>query len=235
MKFSRLERLYQTPKKWKLAFQKVQAFKFILQNAASIYKQTKNEHETGSNLSLGTRLTVLSKRLGRKRCCDATPDRCLGGVPSHYLRFERSRVWTGSQTLKRTKWKIEYAQRRRLRRKINSTSKSEVFPTWAPLPNPKELKASLSKNTSFQIHSSKCSFKTAFVPNFNLQILSSESNLRSSFTNLFNFKFSKTCWKSPKLYTLSRKIKHPGLITPPFLRKILAAKPREKFGLFSYF
>ena len=34
-------------------------------------------NETGSNLSLGTRLTVLSKRLGRKRCCDATPDRCL--------------------------------------------------------------------------------------------------------------------------------------------------------------
>ena len=41
------------------------------------YKQTKNRNETGSNLSLGTRLTVLSKRLGRKRCCDATPDRCL--------------------------------------------------------------------------------------------------------------------------------------------------------------
>ena len=40
-------------------------------------KQTKNRNETGSNLSLGTRLTVLSKRLGRKRCCDATPDRCL--------------------------------------------------------------------------------------------------------------------------------------------------------------
>ena len=52
-----------------------------------IYKQTKNRNETGSNLSLGTRLTVLSKRLGRKRCCDATPDRCLGSVPSHYLRF----------------------------------------------------------------------------------------------------------------------------------------------------
>ena len=99
--------------------------------------------------------------------------------------------------------KNEYAQRRRLRRKINSTSKSEVFPTWAPLPNPKEMKASLSKSTSFQIHSSKCSFKTAFVPNFNLQILSSKSNLRSSFTNLFNFKFSKTCWKSPKLYKRS--------------------------------
>ena len=40
-------------------------------------------------------------------------------------------------------------------------------------------------------------------PNFNLQILSSKSNLRSSFTNLFNFKFSKTCWKSPKLYKRS--------------------------------
>ena len=76
------------------------------------YKQTKNRNETGSNLSLGTRLTVLSKRLGRKRCCDATPDRCLGGVPSHYLCFallkkcgvffERSRVWAGSQGLKRT-------------------------------------------------------------------------------------------------------------------------------------
>ena len=42
-----------------------------------IQKQAKNRNETGSNLSLGTRLTVLSKRLGRKRCCDATPDRCL--------------------------------------------------------------------------------------------------------------------------------------------------------------
>ena len=43
----------------------------------AIQKQTKNRNETGSNLSLGTRLTVLSKRLGRKRCCDTTPDRCL--------------------------------------------------------------------------------------------------------------------------------------------------------------
>ena len=42
----------------------------------SIQKQTKNS-ETGSDLSLGTHLTVLSKRLGRKRCCDTTPDRCL--------------------------------------------------------------------------------------------------------------------------------------------------------------
>ena len=46
--------------------------------------------------------------------------------------------------------KIEYAQRRRLRRKINSTSKSEVFPTWAPLPNPKEMKTSLSKVQAFK-------------------------------------------------------------------------------------
>ena len=43
----------------------------------SIEKQTKDRNETGPNLSLGTRLTVLSKRLGRKRCCDTTPDRCL--------------------------------------------------------------------------------------------------------------------------------------------------------------
>ena len=42
-----------------------------------VQKQAKNRNETGSNLSLGTRLTVLSKRLGRKRCCDTTPDRCL--------------------------------------------------------------------------------------------------------------------------------------------------------------
>ena len=40
--------------------------------------------------------------------------------------------------------KNEYAQRRRLRR-YEFTSKSEVFPTWAPLPNSKEMKASLSK------------------------------------------------------------------------------------------
>ena len=34
-------------------------------------------NETCSNLSLGTRLTMLSKRLGRKRCCDTTPVRFL--------------------------------------------------------------------------------------------------------------------------------------------------------------
>ena len=42
-----------------------------------IQKQTKNRNETGSNLSLDTRVTVLAKRLGRKRCRDTTPDRCL--------------------------------------------------------------------------------------------------------------------------------------------------------------
>ena len=42
-----------------------------------IYKQTKNRNETGSNLSLGTLLTVLSKRLRRKRCCEVKPDRFL--------------------------------------------------------------------------------------------------------------------------------------------------------------
>ena len=53
----------------------------------SFYKQTKNRNETGSNLRLGTCLTVLSKRLGRKRCCDAKPGRCHRGVSSHYLCF----------------------------------------------------------------------------------------------------------------------------------------------------
>ena len=80
---------------------------------------------------------------------------------------------------------------------INSTSKSEVFPTWAPLPNPKEMKASLS-NSFLKMQLQNCVF-----PNFNLQILSSKCNLRSSFINLFNFKFSKTCWKGPKLYKRS--------------------------------
>ena len=40
-------------------------------------KQSKNRNETGSSLSLDTRLTLLAKRLGRKRCCDTTPDCCL--------------------------------------------------------------------------------------------------------------------------------------------------------------
>ena len=40
---------------------------WTLSPSLSIYKQTKNRHETGSNLSSGTRLTVLSKRLGRQR------------------------------------------------------------------------------------------------------------------------------------------------------------------------
>ena len=56
-------------------------------HGTTVHKQTKNRHESGSNLSLGTHLTVLSKRLARKRCCDAIPDRCLGSVPSHYLRL----------------------------------------------------------------------------------------------------------------------------------------------------
>ena len=81
------------------------------------------------------------------------------------------------------------------------TSKIEVFPTWATLPNPKNDKASLSKVQALkfilQVAASKVG--NCVFPNSNLQILSSKSNLRSSFANLFNFKFSKTCWKSPKL------------------------------------
>ena len=57
--------------------------------------------------------------------------------------------------------KNEYAQRRRLRRS-KFTSKSEVFLTWAHLPNLKEMKASLSKvqalNLILQITASKLRF-----------------------------------------------------------------------------
>ena len=35
---------------------------------------------------------------------------------------------------------------------------------------------------------------------FILQVLSSNFYLRASFAKLFNFKLSKSCWKSPKLY-----------------------------------
>eukprot|EP00493_Phyllostaurus_siculus_P002410 UN02423 len=52
-------------------------FVFTKIHTLLLQKQAKNRNGTGSNLSLGTRLTVLSKRLGRKRCCDTTPDHCL--------------------------------------------------------------------------------------------------------------------------------------------------------------
>ena len=133
------------------------------------------------------RLTIFASHC-KKNASSSSKDRGFGQDP---------RAWSVPNE------KIEYAQRRRLRRKINSTSKSEVFQLERLYQPPKKMKASLSKSISFQIHSSKCSFKTALFPNFNLQILSSKSNLRSSFTNLFNFKFSKTCWKSPKLYKRS--------------------------------
>ena len=71
--------------------------------------------------------------------------------------------------------KNEYAQRRRLRRKINSTSKSEVSSTWAPLPHPKEMKASLSKVQAFKLilpNASKLSFS-------NLQSLNSILSVQS--------------------------------------------------------
>ena len=53
----------------------IQLFNFPLSRAK--LKRTKNRNETCSNLDLGTRLMVLSKRIGRKRFCDATPNRCL--------------------------------------------------------------------------------------------------------------------------------------------------------------
>ena len=96
--------------------------------------------------------------------------------------------------------KNEYAQRRRLRR-INSLPKVK-FSRLERLYQTPKIKASLSKVQALkfilQIAASK--LENCVFPNSNLQILSSKSNLRSSFANLFNFKFSKTCWKSPKLY-----------------------------------
>ena len=112
-----------------------------------------------------------------------------------------SRVLVGSQGLKRTKIKNECTQRRRLRR-INSFPKRGSFHDLSASTKPKNEKASLSKvqalNLILQIAASKQ--ENCVFPNSNLQILSSKSNFRSSFANLFNFKFSKTCWKSPKLY-----------------------------------
>ena len=80
---------------------------------------------------------------------------------------------------------------------VNSLPKMN-FPRLERLYQTQQLKVA-SKISSFKIHSSNCSFKTALFPDFNLQILSSKSNIRSSFANFFNFKFSKSCWKSPKL------------------------------------
>ena len=90
--------------------------------------KAKNRNETGSNLSLGIRLTVLSKRLGHKCCCVRTPDQALKFI----------------------------------------------------------LQIAASKNAFFQ-HSI-----------FKFYLLSPIS--RSSFANLLNFRSSKICWKSSKLY-----------------------------------
>ena len=152
---------------------------------------------------------MLSKRLGRKRCCDATPDRCLECnrltiLTAHcenkcYVFFQYRGFWWDPRA-----WSVpnkKWIRPTSTLAPYKFTSKSEVFPTRAPLPNPK-IKTSLSKVQALkfilQIAASK--LENCVFPNSNLQILSSKSNLRSSFANLFNFKFSKTFWKSPKLY-----------------------------------
>ena len=113
-----------------------------------------------------------------------------------------SRVLVGSQGLKRTKIKNEYAQRRRLRR-INSLPKRRSFHDLSASTKPQKIKASLSKVQALkfilQIAASKLENCVFRIPIFKFYFLS--PNLRSSFANLFNFKFSKPCWKSPKLYT----------------------------------
>ena len=42
-----------------------------------LFENQLRRKQTSSNLSLGKHLTSLSKRFGRKRCCDTTPDQCL--------------------------------------------------------------------------------------------------------------------------------------------------------------
>ena len=82
-------------------------------------KRTKNKNKTGSNLSLGRRLMVLSKRLGRKRCCGTTPNRCLEVCrltifASHYkkkilrLIVKKSIGWENSVVLSAFILPIEY-------------------------------------------------------------------------------------------------------------------------------
>ena len=116
-------------------------------------KQTKNRNENGSNLNIGTHLTVLSKRLGRKRYCDATPDRCLevcrltifASQCKKMLRLLPKIEWFGGISgpeacqIKMNTPNVDACA------VINSTSKSDVFSSWAPLPNPKRMKTSLSK------------------------------------------------------------------------------------------
>ena len=72
---------------------------------------------------------------------------------SGFALLERTKEWCNEiiqilekQTKSRneTGSNLSLGQRRRLRRN-KFTSKSDVFPTWAPLPDPKEMKASLSK------------------------------------------------------------------------------------------
>ena len=66
------------------------------------------------------------------------------------------------------------------------------------------MKTCLSKSTSFQIHSSKCSFKQLRLFQtsiFKFYLLSPISALL--LPTCSTSKFSKTCWKSPKLYKRS--------------------------------
>ena len=139
----------------------------LSEGGSIIEKQTKNRNEIGPNLSLGERLTRLSKRLSRKRCCDTTPDRCLECI--------RLTILLRILSSKCTKVKDEYAQRRRLRR-INSLPKVK-FSRLERLYQTQKWKASLSKVQALkfilQIAASK--LENCVFSNSNLQILSSKS------------------------------------------------------------
>ena len=148
---------------------------------------------------------MLSKRLGRKRCCDTTPDRCLEVCrltifASHCKKMLRLlpkiEGFGGIPGPEAYQIKNEYAQRRRLRRINSLPKKGEVFTTWAPLPNPK-IKASLSKVQAvkfiFQIAASKQ--ENCVFPNSNLQILSSKSKSTLFFCQLVQLQVFKNLSK----------------------------------------
>ena len=121
-----------------------QFFSFVFSEfkKEKIEKQTKNRNETSSNLSLGTRLMVLSKRLGHKCCCDTTPDRCIESNRLIILTLHCEKNAPNIEGFERIpgpeayQIKNEYAQCRRLRR-INSLPKRGSFHDLSASTKPK--------------------------------------------------------------------------------------------------
>ena len=97
---------------------------------------------------------------------------------------------------------------------------------------PKKSKASLSKVQAFKFILHNAASKLRFS-----KLQSSKSNLRFSVANLFNFKFSNTCWKSPKLYQRSlahfEKMSLTRWLWAFFWKKVLCLVKWAKTNAFS--